>query len=148
MRPAWATYQRRSASPAARGSAAHRPAFSFPLVMSFASYCWSTQVSVARVDSGVSPAYDGTYPHAQNRQYSSMNRQVFYDPQRKRWKRLRRIFDVLALLGLVLGTVFVIGLLRMKPLPELFLQAQKRNYRVLQNQSKRSSSRGRSCIGR
>ncbi|NYF51870.1 polysaccharide deacetylase family protein [Tunturiibacter gelidoferens] len=64
-----------------------------------------------------------------------MNRQVFYDPQRKRWKRLRRIFDVLALLGLVLGTVFVIGLLRMKPLPELFLQAQKRNYRALANQT-------------
>src|SRR5271155_3850496 len=64
-----------------------------------------------------------------------MNKQVFYDPQRKRWKRLRRIFDLLALLGLVLGSVFVIGLVRMKPLPELFLQAQKRNYRALINQS-------------
>src|SRR5580704_4807095 len=64
-----------------------------------------------------------------------MNKQVFYDPQRKRWKRLRRIFDLLALLGLVLGSVFVVGLLRMKPLPELFLQAQKRNYRALINQS-------------
>ena len=64
-----------------------------------------------------------------------MNRQVFYDPQRKRWKRLRRIFDVLALLGLVLGTVFVIGLMRMKPLPELFLRAPKRNYRALANQT-------------
>jgi hypothetical protein len=28
-----------------------------------------------------------------------MNKQVFYDPQRKRWKRLRRIIDVAALLG-------------------------------------------------
>src|ERR1700722_15045551 len=63
-----------------------------------------------------------------------MNKQVFYAPQRKRWKRLRRIFDVLALAGLVLGTVFIIGLLRMKPLPELFLQAQKRNYRTLAQQ--------------
>jgi cellulose synthase/poly-beta-1,6-N-acetylglucosamine synthase-like glycosyltransferase/peptidoglycan/xylan/chitin deacetylase (PgdA/CDA1 family)/spore germination protein YaaH len=60
-----------------------------------------------------------------------MNKQVFYDPQRKRWRRLRRIFDLLALLGLVLGSIFVVGLLRMKPLPELFLQAQKRNYRSL-----------------
>jgi len=64
-----------------------------------------------------------------------MNKQVFYDPQRKRWKRLRRIFDVLALLGLVLGSVFVVGLLQMKPLPELFLQAPKRNYRALTNRS-------------
>ena len=51
-----------------------------------------------------------------------MNKQVFYDPQRKRWKRLRRIFDILALVGLLLGTVFLVGLLRMKPLPELSLQ--------------------------
>jgi cellulose synthase/poly-beta-1,6-N-acetylglucosamine synthase-like glycosyltransferase/peptidoglycan/xylan/chitin deacetylase (PgdA/CDA1 family)/spore germination protein YaaH len=64
-----------------------------------------------------------------------MNKQVFYDPQRKRWKRLRRIFDVLALLGLVLGSVFVVGLLQMKPLPELFLQAPKRNFRALTNRS-------------
>jgi len=64
-----------------------------------------------------------------------MNQQVFYDPQRKRWKRLRRIFDLLALLGLVLGSVFVVGLMRTKPLPELFLHAQKRNYRALANQS-------------
>ena len=60
-----------------------------------------------------------------------MNRQVFYDPQRKRWKRLRVIFDVLALLGLVVGVLFLAGLLRMKPLPELLLATPKRNYRAL-----------------
>src|ERR1700688_3435298 len=62
-----------------------------------------------------------------------MNKQVFYDPQRKRWKRLRSIFDVLALVGLVLGTLFLVGLLRMKPLPELLLDAPKRNYPALAN---------------
>ncbi len=60
-----------------------------------------------------------------------MTKQVFYDPQRRRWKRLRRIFDVLALAGLVIGTVFVVGLLRIRPLPELLLQTPKRNYRTL-----------------
>lgn len=60
-----------------------------------------------------------------------MNKPVFYDPQRKRWKRLRRIFDVSALFGLVVGTIFIIGLLRMKPLPELRLNSQTRNYRAL-----------------
>ena len=59
-----------------------------------------------------------------------MTKQVFYDPQRKRWKRLRRIFDVLALLGLVVGAIFVIGLIRMRPLPELLLQNPKRNFRT------------------
>ncbi len=60
-----------------------------------------------------------------------MTDQVFYDPQRKRWKRLRRVFDVLALGGLLIGAVFVVGLLRMRPLPELLLQAPRRNYRAL-----------------
>ena len=60
-----------------------------------------------------------------------MTNQVFYDPQRKRWKRLRRIFDVLALACLVLVIVFVVGVLRMHRLPELLLAAPKRNYRAL-----------------
>ncbi len=62
-----------------------------------------------------------------------MNNQVFYDPQRKRWKRLRRIFDGMALTGLIIGTIFVIGLLRIRPLPELLLDTPKRNYRTLSN---------------
>ena len=59
-----------------------------------------------------------------------MNNSVFYDPQRKRWKRLRRIFDVLALAGLLLGIIFTVGVLQMKPLPELRLTSQARNYRA------------------
>jgi cellulose synthase/poly-beta-1,6-N-acetylglucosamine synthase-like glycosyltransferase/peptidoglycan/xylan/chitin deacetylase (PgdA/CDA1 family)/spore germination protein YaaH len=64
-----------------------------------------------------------------------MNKPVFYDPQRKRWKRLRRILDVLAVLGVILGIIFVVGLLRIKPLPELLLQSPKRNFRALQGQT-------------
>jgi spore germination protein YaaH len=65
-----------------------------------------------------------------------MNKPVFYDPQRKRWKRLRRIFDVLALIGVVLGGIFIIGLLKIKPLPELRLTSQTRNYKALTNPPK------------
>ena len=57
-----------------------------------------------------------------------MNKQVFFDPQRKRWKRLRRIFDIVALLGVVVGVLFTIGLVRMTPLPELLLATPKPNY--------------------
>ena len=60
-----------------------------------------------------------------------MNKQVFYDPQRKRWRRLRRIFDILAFVGVVVGAVFIVGLIRIKPLPELLLATPKRNYRAL-----------------
>ncbi len=59
-----------------------------------------------------------------------MNNSVFYDPQRKRWKRLRRIFDVLALAGLLLGIIFTVGVIQMKPLPELRLTSPTRNYRA------------------
>jgi cellulose synthase/poly-beta-1,6-N-acetylglucosamine synthase-like glycosyltransferase/peptidoglycan/xylan/chitin deacetylase (PgdA/CDA1 family)/spore germination protein YaaH len=62
-----------------------------------------------------------------------MNRQVFYDPQRKRWKRLRRVFDSLALLGALLGVLFVVGLVRMKPMRGLDLRSATRRYRALSN---------------
>jgi cellulose synthase/poly-beta-1,6-N-acetylglucosamine synthase-like glycosyltransferase/peptidoglycan/xylan/chitin deacetylase (PgdA/CDA1 family)/spore germination protein YaaH len=60
-----------------------------------------------------------------------MNKQVFFDPQRKRWKRLRRIGNLLAFAVSVVVAVFVIGLLRIRPLPELLLPAKKPNYSAL-----------------
>ncbi|HEX3572357.1 MAG TPA: glycosyltransferase [Acidobacteriaceae bacterium] len=57
-----------------------------------------------------------------------MSKQVFFDPQRKRWKRLRRVFDVLAMVGCVIGVVFVIGLVRMTPLPELLFSTPRHSY--------------------
>ncbi|MBS1814520.1 MAG: glycosyltransferase [Acidobacteria bacterium] len=62
-----------------------------------------------------------------------MSKPIFYDPQKKRWKRLRRIFDISAVVGGVLLLVFLIGVFKMKPLPELILQVPKRNYRALNN---------------
>ncbi len=56
---------------------------------------------------------------------------IFYDPQRKRWKRLRRILDALALAGAVVGILFVIGLLKMRPLRALDLRSATRRYRAL-----------------
>jgi hypothetical protein len=67
-----------------------------------------------------------------------MSKPIFYDPQRKRWKRLRVVFDILALGGLILGTIFFVGLIRMRPLPELLLASQKRNYRTLPSRRPRS----------
>jgi cellulose synthase/poly-beta-1,6-N-acetylglucosamine synthase-like glycosyltransferase/peptidoglycan/xylan/chitin deacetylase (PgdA/CDA1 family)/spore germination protein YaaH len=61
----------------------------------------------------------------------SINKQVFYDPQRKRWKRLRRIFDSLALLGAIVGIFFVVGLVRMKPMNGLDLRSATKRYRAL-----------------
>jgi peptidoglycan-N-acetylglucosamine deacetylase len=64
-----------------------------------------------------------------------MTKQVFYDPQKKRWKRLRRVLDVLALLGSVVFVIFIIGLLRVKPMKELLLPTTSHNYRALSSRS-------------
>ncbi len=60
-----------------------------------------------------------------------MNKQVFFDPQRKRWKRLRRIFDILAVAGVVVGAIFTVSLLKMTPLPELLLATTPKHYSPL-----------------
>ena len=62
-----------------------------------------------------------------------MNKQVFFDPQRKRWKRLRRVTDSLALAGVILGILFIFGLLRMKPMRGLDLRSTVKKYRALSN---------------
>jgi peptidoglycan-N-acetylglucosamine deacetylase len=59
------------------------------------------------------------------------DKQIFFDPQRKRWKRLRRVLDVSAvILTLVLG-VFIFNVLRNQQLPELLLPSPKHNYKAL-----------------
>jgi peptidoglycan-N-acetylglucosamine deacetylase len=58
-------------------------------------------------------------------------KQVFYDPQRKRWKRLRRVLDISAVLLTVVMIVFVISVVKSARLPEMLLPIQKRNYRAL-----------------
>ena len=60
-----------------------------------------------------------------------MIKPIFYDPGRKRWKRLRRIFDIVAVLSTVLLVAFGINVLSRERLPELLLPTPKRNYRPL-----------------
>ncbi|HUH62521.1 MAG TPA: glycosyltransferase [Terracidiphilus sp.] len=58
-------------------------------------------------------------------------RQIFFDPQRKRWKRLRRIFDAGAVLVTLVLAAFIFNLVRRQPLPELLLPTMKHNYKAL-----------------
>ena len=60
-----------------------------------------------------------------------MSQQIFLDPDRKRWKRLRRIFDVAAVLSTLVLVTFIISVYRRQTLPELLLPTQKRNYKAL-----------------
>jgi cellulose synthase/poly-beta-1,6-N-acetylglucosamine synthase-like glycosyltransferase/spore germination protein YaaH/peptidoglycan/xylan/chitin deacetylase (PgdA/CDA1 family) len=61
---------------------------------------------------------------------------VFYDPRRARWKRLRWLFDVTAVLVSALLIFFVYSALRDEPLPELFFFPQKRPLKALKETEK------------
>jgi len=61
--------------------------------------------------------------------------QIFYDPQRKRWKRLRRILDAAAVLSTLVVIGFLFNVLRGQTLPELLLPVPKHNYRALPDRS-------------
>ncbi len=69
-----------------------------------------------------------------------MSTPVFFDPQRKRWKRLRRLFDVLGVAITLLVVFFVITILRSEELPTLLLPQQRHPYHALkqkENERKR-----------
>ena len=67
---------------------------------------------------------------------------VFFDPQRKRWKRLRRFFDALGLAITLLIAFFIITVLRSDPLPALRLPELRRPYHALkEKESKRGKAR-------
>ncbi len=59
------------------------------------------------------------------------DRQIFFDPQRKRWKRLRRLLDITAVVFTLVLAGFVFNVLRFQRLPELLLPIPKHNYKAL-----------------
>ncbi|HEY1646389.1 MAG TPA: glycosyltransferase [Terracidiphilus sp.] len=63
------------------------------------------------------------------------DQQIFFDPQRKRWKRLRRILDITAVLCTLVVVGFLFNLLRIQHLPELLLPTPRHNYRALPDRS-------------
>ncbi len=66
-----------------------------------------------------------------------MAKAVFHDPQRKRWKRLRIVFDVLAALVSLSIIVFVLTLMHSQPLPSLLLPGQKRPYHAIKEKERK-----------
>ena len=60
-----------------------------------------------------------------------LEKQIFFDPQRKRWKRLRRILDAAAVVTTLVLAGFIFNILRSQPLPELLLPSLRHNYKAL-----------------
>ena len=56
---------------------------------------------------------------------------VFYDPRQARWRRLRRLFDALAVGFMLLVIVFLYNALHGEQLPTLFWKSETKPYRAL-----------------
>jgi hypothetical protein len=72
-----------------------------------------------------------------------MKQPVFYDPRQARWKRLRRLFDVLGVGVMLLVIFFIYNALRGEQLPELIWQAQKKPYHALKENEKEKAKERR-----
>ncbi|HEY0759528.1 MAG TPA: polysaccharide deacetylase family protein [Acidisarcina sp.] len=70
-----------------------------------------------------------------------MIRQVFSDPDLKRWKRLRRVLDAVAILSTLVLVVFFFSVIKRQTLPELLLPQQKRNYKAVKPELKLKGQR-------
>src|SRR5215467_4286481 len=69
---------------------------------------------------------------------SSMAKSVFYDPQRKRWGRLRILLSVLGAIISALVLFFIVTVfVEADPLPRVLMPEQKRNLRALKEREHR-----------
>jgi cellulose synthase/poly-beta-1,6-N-acetylglucosamine synthase-like glycosyltransferase/peptidoglycan/xylan/chitin deacetylase (PgdA/CDA1 family)/spore germination protein YaaH len=69
------------------------------------------------------------------------SKQIFYDPNRKRWRRLRLILDSSVILVTLLVVFFVVSVLRGSSVPGVALPEVKRPYRALKADQKRKPTR-------
>src|SRR5690349_2725303 len=65
-----------------------------------------------------------------------MAKPIFYDPKRKRWKRLRLVLDVVGLVTTILVVAFIITVFRGVSMGNLLLPEQRRPYRALKEKEK------------
>src|SRR5437868_11302759 len=79
---------------------------------------------------------------------SLMSQQVFYDPRRARWKRLRRLFDVAGVSITLLIIFFVYAALRNEQLPALLLPERKHPYHALKEKEKEKAKEHRRLLAR
>src|SRR3954447_21595086 len=74
---------------------------------------------------------------------------VFYDPRRARWKRLRRLLDVTAVVVSALIIFFVYSALRDEQLPELLFSPQHRAFKQLkENEREKARDRQKKALAK
>src|SRR6185437_3025084 len=71
------------------------------------------------------------------------DQQIFFDPERKRWKRFRRVLDLSAVLFTVILVAFIFNILHTQHLPELLLPVPRHNFKALPDRSPLLRIRGK-----
>ncbi len=70
-----------------------------------------------------------------------MSKPVFFDPDRKRWKRIRRVLDVAGVLLSVLIVFFIVTVVRGTDIPTVLSSEQKKPYHALKQKEKKHPAR-------
>jgi cellulose synthase/poly-beta-1,6-N-acetylglucosamine synthase-like glycosyltransferase/peptidoglycan/xylan/chitin deacetylase (PgdA/CDA1 family) len=72
-----------------------------------------------------------------------MSKPIFFDPDRRRWKRIRRTSDVVVVVLSLIIVVFALTVVRTTNIPKVLLASPTRNYRALkQDERKKPLRRG------
>ena len=72
-----------------------------------------------------------------------MSKPIFFDPGRRRWKRIRKSIDVAVVVFSLLLGFFVVTVVRKTSIPNVLLADQKRNYRALKTNERKKPLRAR-----
>jgi peptidoglycan-N-acetylglucosamine deacetylase len=72
-----------------------------------------------------------------------MPQPIFYDPRKARWKRLRRVFDALAVCSMLLVIFFIYNALHGVPLPKLLWKTEAKPYHALREAEKEKAKEKR-----
>lgn len=70
-----------------------------------------------------------------------MVKPVFFDPQRKRWKLIRRFIDIAGFTLTILFIFFIVTILRGTNIPKVFFADQKKPYHALKQKEVRHATR-------
>jgi cellulose synthase/poly-beta-1,6-N-acetylglucosamine synthase-like glycosyltransferase/peptidoglycan/xylan/chitin deacetylase (PgdA/CDA1 family)/spore germination protein YaaH len=72
-----------------------------------------------------------------------MSKPIFFDPDRRRWKRIRKSIDIAVVVLSLLIVFFALTVVRKTNIPTVLLSDQKRNYRALKlNEPKKPQRKG------
>ena len=72
-----------------------------------------------------------------------MSKPIFFDPDRRRWKRIRKSTDVIVVVLSLLVVFFALTVVRKTDIPAVLLADQKKNYRALKlNEPKKPQKKG------